>query len=138
MFFVGQQAFNRAFSSPNNSNVTLHIPGELRYSDSDSFTSQYILQGWTLQLGSSEKPSMFSFEYYNTLGQMPSALFSQNYGISGTFDQGLQNIVIYSNKYTAIDNTIGDYQLFQYFVRESNDQHADQFNWIFYKGGTNK
>lgn len=136
MFIVGQQAFNRAFSCPTNSNVTLYIPGELRYANPDAFNSQYMLQGWTLQLGSSDKPSLLSFEYYNSLGQEPSALFSQNYGITGTFDQGFQNIIIYSNKYSKIDDTIGNYQLFQYFVR--GDQEAGLFNWTFYKGGTNK
>jgi hypothetical protein len=48
MYYVGADAFNKAFSSLNDSNVTLYIPGEVRYADSGSFNNQYILRGWTL------------------------------------------------------------------------------------------
>ena len=142
MYYVGPMAFNRAFSSVNNSNVILYIPGELRYAGPQSFSNQYILQGWTLQLGTSEKSSMFSFEYYNSLGNSilngkPVDIFGQN-AITGTINQGFKNVIIYSNKYNSIDDSIKDWQLFQYFIRENSGWSVDQINWTFYKGGANK
>ena len=139
MFYVGIDAFNKAFSSPTDSNVTLYIPGEVRYSDTGSFANQYIKQGWTLQLGTSEKPSMLSYEWYNdSHSSILNPPFGQNKG--GMIDQGYKNVIIYSNKYTSIDNTIGNYQLFQYFIRGNvqDGWTTDQINWTFYKGGTNK
>lgn len=139
MYYVGPMAFNRAFSSINNSNVTLCIPGELRYAGPQSFSNQYILQGWTLQLGTLEKSSMLSFEYYNSLGNSisngkPIDIFGQN-SVTGSINQGFKNAIIYSNKYNSIDDSIGDWQLFQYFIRENSGWSVDQVNWTFYKGG---
>ena len=142
MYYVGADAFNKAFSSLNDSNVTLYIPGEVRYADSGSFNNQYILRGWTLQLGTSDKPSMFSFEWYNNNRPTETQYvpFSQNK--SGLIQQGYENVIIYSNKYTSIDNTIGNRQLFQYFIREGDDINnywqANEISWTFYKGGANK
>ena len=138
MFYVGVDAFNKAFSSSTDSNVTLYIPGEVRYANAGSFANQYIQQGWTLQLGTLEKPSKFSYEWYNNSGNdiLNSPPFGQNKG--GIINSGYKNVIIYSDKYTSIDDTIGNYQLFQYFIRESSGWTADQINWTFYKGGTNK
>lgn len=136
LYIVGQGAFMTAFESTNG-NITLRLPGSLRYITNEAFVSQMIAQGWTFQLGSSKSPSMLSYKKINDQG-VPSNAFGQNYGYTGNSPvnlQGVKNFVIYSNKYTRYDDIViekDNRYLYQFFVREG--QSLSNFTFAIYKG----
>ena len=136
LYHVGDYGFQNAFKS-SSGDITLRLPGSLRYLGRYAFISQIIAKGWTFQLGSPQSPSMVSYEYFNNQGTSSrSDLFSQNYGWSGNDiapTQGVKNFIIYSNKYSNFDDIVDEeYYLYQYFIKSG--QSLDNFTFTVLKG----
>lgn len=132
LYRVDYNGFVSAFES-SNSNITLRLPGSLRYVSQGAFQSQLIAKGWTFQLGSKASPSMISYEHFRYYNENldPDAMFSSNWDESS---QGIKNFVIYDNRYSRYDEEVGGHQLYEYFIRNDGVQTLDKFTFTFYKG----
>ena len=137
LYLVGEEAFLTAFIS-SNGNITLRLPGSLRYIGQSAFMTQLISKGWTFQLGSKTSPSMVSYKRFRELypSNYPDTMFSSNWGYTGqAFDEGIKNFVIYDNRYSRYDEEVEGHQLYEYFVRTWDpNQTLDKFTFTFYKG----